>query len=750
MKKTGLPDLRSSAQSATGESLAKILLSVLLPTAIAVAAIWVPFGFSLGVLVEGWGILGLFEELGRIFWVTPSSLIPAHAFRPLTVFPHALAMTLNPDSFIWWHVLLIMSLIIKGAGCSYLAWKVLNSWFWAAVFGVLVILYPADTMQLAFRSFHINWALALLLLGSCAFLVAMERKSRRGEILLATLAGILLFLACSMYEVVIVLIPLPALLLYARYGSGCMQILRQHWIPPFAWLAGSGCYGAYVLWAQVNLPSVSYQVEIIGTDPLGRLLRAFPDLFSVGLVRSMFGGWFDAALMVVQEYETYGYLLGASAIVLGAILLLSRAWQSFPILLRNPVRSQGHFDRAAVIRLAAVGFVVMLAGYAPYLLSPSFVTISQRTFLAATLGAAMVWVGVLIGASILSRWLGLALAGAAISLGLGAQLYQYHHYLNIFEQQRQLLISIVKNFDGQLNGKTLLIEDHSNRIGHTWMFLPGLMEGALTYLYDRIFLSEAYIAKVHVCHQPSGEWQRSGALGLKGRCEETATEWIFHFPEPVSGPGYTSQLQPPPERLSKEDAIVMRIKRDGSIAPPAGLDDYRSDLQTGNSPVARRLRGALGDHRPPWDLIRFADENMARETYRWDFGKWWSLELPIQGSGWREAEWAREGISFNASAWKSAEQSSLLFHLTPADHEYQLEGEYEMLLLPDQREQTRISVNGQDLPISWVSDLIFEAVIPAGILREGLNEIVFTAPQDPDFFGYGGKLDWFEVFPLRP
>ena len=91
---------------------------VFLPAAIALALLWLPFGFSIIGLIEEWDVLGLFTLYDPFFWVTSDGPLAAHRLRPLTVAPHALAYMLDPDSFIWWHILLMGSLLTKAiAGC---------------------------------------------------------------------------------------------------------------------------------------------------------------------------------------------------------------------------------------------------------------------------------------------------------------------------------------------------------------------------------------------------------------------------------------------------------------------------------------------------------------------------------------------------------------------------------------------------------------------------------------------------------
>jgi hypothetical protein len=181
------------------------------PVLVTVLAIWLPFGFAMTAVIEGWGVLGLFNIDHPFFLASIHSPMQVQALRPLTIFPQALAYYLDPDSFFYWHVLLIAALVAKGCASAHLMARVSRSVRWGALMGVLVLLYPADTMQLSFRSIHINWALALLLVGCSLFVEACRRRRKFSAYLLGASSGLALFLACCMYEASLPLVVAPLL-----------------------------------------------------------------------------------------------------------------------------------------------------------------------------------------------------------------------------------------------------------------------------------------------------------------------------------------------------------------------------------------------------------------------------------------------------------------------------------------------------------------------------------------------------------
>lgn len=152
--------------------------SIILAPLATVAFIWMPFGFELGGLIEEWIILDLFTKHGVFFFTTPSSPLPDQSLRPLTIIPHAISYWLDSNSFFYWHVLLIFSLCLKGISLGFIGAKITKSIHWGALLGVIGIIHPADTMQLCFRSFHINLALGLFLFAGCLVLFAYEQKKQ--------------------------------------------------------------------------------------------------------------------------------------------------------------------------------------------------------------------------------------------------------------------------------------------------------------------------------------------------------------------------------------------------------------------------------------------------------------------------------------------------------------------------------------------------------------------------------------------
>ncbi|MHC8328117.1 glucosyltransferase domain-containing protein [Pseudomonas sp. LB1P83] len=706
---------------------AKIWMAHILPVAILVLALWLPYGFSLIGLIEEWGLLGSFTTHGLFFVADTSSPLAAHALRPLTILPQAIAYYLDPYSFKYWNVLLALSLCVKGSSLSYITSYITGSAKWGVIAGLLIVVYPADTMQLSFRALHINWALSFLLLGTAIFIAALQAKSRPLSYFLSILAAVLLFAACAMYEASLLLTVLPFLAILAKSNlkSSASQV-RQHLWKHLIWVMGAFTYIAYVIH---TAPLVnSYQGGIAGsTSVITTLLHSLPNLFSIGLLRTTLGGWYDATRITAVEFSSYWYAISVTLIIFAALLLLSHHKKTKTIEL--------NISAIVSLRLLIAGIILILLGYAPFLLSTSHQAISQRTFLFATPGGVFVTLAILIGVSKASKNLAALCVALFVFIGLSSQLYQFHHYVKISDRQRNILKNIVDHFDGKTDNKTLVIVDKTNQLNNTWMFINENLQATLNYIYGHPFNS------LEVCREDGSEWQHTDSVGRKGTCEETTNEWIFHYPTSISGPGFEPTPSLEDKKLGKSETVAIIVNPDGA-----------SEINPGRTEMLRSDQGRTGaiyrgfidkpDYQNHW--IGFADQE-STEHYFWGFGDWWSMELPIAGSGWREAEWTVNKFQHNASAWKTSKQAFLDFKFSPSSDRYQLHGMFDVVVNPAIKTSMKIEINGVNIPFEWNVDNSFQAQLTTNLLRDGKNTITFISDVDDKYFGFAGRLDWIEI-----
>jgi hypothetical protein len=703
---------------------------LLLPTLLALLILWLPFGFGMTGHIEEWGLLGLFTTHGPLPVAWHDGPLAVHAVRPLMPLTFWIAHVLSPDSFVGWHAVLLASLAVKGGAAAWLAWHCTRSAAWSAWFGPLVVLYPADTMQLSFRSLHINWSMALGMLAGALILYAVERARRRDAWLLAGVAALLLFLGCSMYEAALTLTPLPLVVALGTHGwRGMWRWLWARRGPALVFFGGAVLYLAFAFWASRHGGSYQSSIAGGGRSVVAVFVESLPKLFSIGYARALLGGWLDAAGMIRDEFAHRTYLVVGTAVLALAVLV---AWYRT----RTQALQAGGV-KAHSVWLLLGGLVACGIGYTPFLLLPTHQVISQRTFLWATPGAALALLAVLLMLARLSRALAAGAAALLLFAGLGAQLFQFHHYETISRIQQADLRAIVNNFDGNAGGKTLLILDESNTLGHTWTFPEGSIQSALSYFYGH------EIGAVQICHWPSGEWVHGDGLGRRGHCERDGKDWVF-VPAGRAGPPDFAYADPvDPSRLDGKDALVLTIGPDfqGHLegAAPAPANAARVAREEGSLVPGGGL-----------DLLSgmFRDEH-AGPSYRWSFGDWWSLEQPTRGYGWREAEWQAEGMRHVSLAWKTAPVAGLQFVLAPTEHPYVLRGRFGAFANETIRQDLTARVNGHEIALHPEADGSFAANVPRTWLMAGVNELALRSPVDQAYYGLSLQLDWFEIAPQK-
>lgn len=724
LRKTPLHRAASSFGALSCHDKKPVWLAHIAPAAMIVLFIWLPFGFSLTGLLEEWGVIGLFSRVGVFFLADASSAMPAHALRPLTVFPHAIGYSLDPASFNYWHILLIVALVVKGMATSMLITRISGTLKWGMLASVLIIVFPADTMQLSFRSIHINWALSLTLIASALFLNALEYKRKACSLAMSALASLLLAAACTMYEVALLLAATPALIVFIRIGaSGVIAHLKVFYAQYVIWAAAPIAYIVYVFY---TLPQVhSYQSAVVGDSAFNSFKTSFPKIFSLGLNRSILGGWIDAWNITWSEIGSYWYLGVATVTLLGLIAVLARSLQTQALS-----EAEVQLKWQLTGRVIAVGLMLVCLGYLPFIFNPAHMAVSQRTFLYTAPGAILVLLAVL---QVLYRYSKIStgiFAAVFIFTGLGAQLFQFQHYIDISKRQQSILDDIAHNFDGNALNQTVLILDYSNELNHDWMFLNPDLSALLFHLYGKP------VDALEVCYMPSHEWQQTDPLQRKGTCEETPEGWTLNYPAP-----FGSQA-PVSKKLAEAQVITVEVGNGLTMPASAELQAWREQLASNTSVTGIRLRGITETH--PWFAF-FKFRNRADDEYYWDFGRWWSMAPPITGSGWRKTEWRTRRTAHIASAWINAPQASLVFDLVPKPDRYSISGFFSAFANTNIRSEMEIRVNGYPVTLQWKENGEFNGHVPQSALKTGRNIIEFVSSVDPVQGGISARLDWIKV-----
>ena len=659
-----------------------------------VIAIWLPFGFSLSGLIEEWGALGTFSEHGPVYFVTQHTPFAVHRLRPFTLLPQSIAYRLDGNSFIYWHLLQMLAIVLKGAGIASIILWLSNDRRLALFAGLLMIVYPADTMQLAFRSLHINWAVAITIGAVALILKATASAKRWRQLLLASSGTLALVVAILHYEAALFFIPFPLVLWWAKYGlqDGIRRLLKQGFVI-LIWV--SGCLAAIGYLAIMSTAPDLYQASVSGSPLHGinTLAQNLPLLFKVGLYRLFVHGWFES----VQMFGAPLYLPYLLVPLLGA----AAAFTLWKPLMQQSGRQP---DDTVIWRWVCAGLVGGILGYLPYLSSLSHIHITQRTYLFATIGASVAITGLL--ALIMRRLPRLAAIPAALLLatGLHAQWIQFDHYVGLSMRQKAVLASILEAIPSVPDGKQLLILDSSGITGNTWMLRGELMQSALTYLYGHPVKVETCAGSDHHLEWKSFVVQPNGA---PASCRKIAT-------------GYEvgAEALQEPLRFAQGDLVVLRLNPDGTVGAE-GPENKTSAL------LAERWARILGCW--PSSACRADVRSVPPHRFDYDFGTWWSLEDAQWGVGWRDAEW-QLGLRPRSFSWKQNEFASMSFRLKPSPAPYGFELELLTWVSQKAHDAIKVTVNGHEVPVTWSSPFKLKGVVDQAWLKDGVNELALVLP----------------------
>ncbi|KTC68738.1 hypothetical protein Lbir_2271 [Legionella birminghamensis] len=705
------------------------IFSFLLCSTILTSLLWLPFGIRLNGLIEEWGLLGVFTNHGVFFAATPGSLLSGHAARPLTLLPQAIAYFLDSDSFVYWNLMLYLSLILKGTAASYIVWRITNSFRWALFMGPFMLVYPADSMQLSFRALHINWALALSLSGCCLLFKALDAKRRSTETFHSAVSALIFLMALAMYEASFAYIIFPFALIIGQKGIVAgFQIFWRKKNVVLIWLLAPLAYLVYATYVVSH--GNTYQQSFSANQDL--LIANFPKLFSIGLLRSVLGGWVDATLICFRElsWTAYIYLFIACSLIF-AFLYGSQT------TLRQV--NHEHCSGGTLIRMSVICLFLIICGYSPYIFSLSHLYISQRTFLFATPAAAMFWIFLLLLLSKASSRLANGFSFIMLFIGLGAGLFQFHHYVQLSTVQTHILADIVDHFDGKMEkDNTLLIRDKSNLLDQIWMFYSTNLQGALAYMYGHPF------ENLQICSEPGHYWLLIDTVNRPGQCIEKEQSWVFSYPEPVRYNGKVVGSKPPVLVIPKERITAITIDASAATRPAAGSVNY----DTKNNPhFIKKYNKILAEQRWPQYFNSFFNTTPP-DRYKWGFGDWWNLDLPTAGIGWRGAEWTVGNFKHSSGAWKTQENSALRFQLEPSKHRYRLAGLVDSIISDEIRSSIMLVINKHAIKPEWIDTNEFIADLPSDYLKNGSNLLVISSKVDMDYFGLSFRLLNIELAPM--
>jgi hypothetical protein len=630
-----------------------------------VGVIWLPFGFSMGAIVEEWDMRYLFDS-GRMGWTAfpGQPMSDLFAARPLTPVPFVLAHLLAPESFAGFHVVLILALALRVFAGFGIGWWLFRDRFLAVCVGALALVIPADTQQIALRNIHINLAVALMLVACLASLHAFFCTTARRRGLHLTIAFACGVAGCGIYEPVFPLYALTPLLLFGRLG------LRRTWslvlrrrIATAAWLVGVTASGAY-LWFAIAVQKSAYQVSLAGGASGGivRSILANADaLFESAGYRFFYDAWRMAWHVAVNQTLHPAMLAGVFLVI-------------FAVLNSRQVHGRNRAQKPALLIRAFIAGVAGLAlGYAPVLASVSHIAVSQRTFIAATPGAAIALTVLLACQGMVSRTAAIAMASVALSLGLFAQLFQHDMYVRSYvDVSSPYLQEVARRSDPRK--RIHLVIDETGLGGN----LGGIYVTKLRYGVPvlRSALDDTY----YLCREQPAE-----ATMPFMNCRLKEDSWV------VTGfDGRSDEW-----RASEVDLVHM---------PREHVDRWISAAR-----VDSRFPSLFVPPRHPTDRFDCSADSM------------WGYSRFCAGEGWSDGATVRRDLERSAAFYAAVPQPRLFASLVPVEAPYVLRIEFAHPLPRVLQNEWGVEVNGVGVPMMAESGILYEGTVNFSLLREGTN-----------------------------
>jgi hypothetical protein len=371
-------------------------------------------------------------------------------------------------------------------------------------------------------------------------------------------------------------------------------------------------------------------------------------------------------------------------------------------------------------RTALAGIALAALGYAPYLLSISHIYISQRTFLFASIGSSIVVAAVFLVVERASKIAFVSLACLLVALGFGSQWEQLATYTDISNRQKALLSGIIEAAPdaGMKSGFWLYITDKSGELSNTWMLRGQILPMALSYLLRRDI-------NAVVCSEPGGFYSSftGDQSGVTGHCVPTENGWLI-------GQGMPGEFE-----ILTSNAIQLVIEPDRLVKR---IGDRPARL---GAAFVERVRSIIGCY-----PCSYVPREPATAAYKYDFGRYWSLENVAWGDGWTDAQWVKPPSQPVSYAWMAAPRSSLFFRIKPQPSRYHVSVKVFASVSQRARDTLKVGINGQEVKTDWIAQDTLSGEFDGSTLKSGLNEISLSAtPGVPHTIS--NAVDWVEIKP---
>jgi len=472
----------------------------------------------------------------------------------------------------------------------------------------------------------------------------------------------------------------------------------------------------YLFWVGGD-PDI-YQKDV--SNNLGNTLKLIfnqaPLLVTVGFYRTFLHSWYDAARMLLTGGDWIVFLPIAVVPILLLVLCLCVKDSS------SDKNESWFFIRW----LVASAFIIIL-GYLPFLSFPGYYMTTQRTYLFAGIGGALICTGLIAAFRMRFRWVGAGMASGLLLLGVTAQWTQFTHYNAIAGKMKTILSGILESAPRLDPKQNLLIIDRTGSLGHTMMLRGELLKGALNCLYGKS------TPQVAICLEPGLLWSsfNLGKFNHMGRCEEQQDAWQI------------GQGLPGAFTLPKKQLVTLIIEKDGQVHPHT----TNPAIPPATSSEQARWIKFLGCW--PAKACRVKSQpTILPDHFTFNFSQWWDLEEPIPGAGWGASQWGLPAWQPRSFAWIIEPKSTLLFYLNPRPEPYLMELGLAHIISEQTKQDMKIFLNDHAIKYNWLDEMHTQAKIDPAWLIEGVNELLFLTDIDPSQ-GVSLGIEYVKVLPCH-
>jgi hypothetical protein len=639
------------------------------------AAIWLPYGFSMGGILEEWDLLSIQQKYPGLWSCFPGQPYDeVFVVRPLTVVPCAISTWLSDNSFLGFHILLLLASGMKVlAGVAIGRFLFRNTAF-ALCFGLLFLVYPADTQQISLRNLHHNLSNGLALVASVSFVKGyLSPRTLRRAIFLG-ISAFLFVLSDWIYEFSLVFYAIPAALILMRFGFfRTWRTLLKKKKTVLLWLAAPIFSVAYILLAMRVVPK-SYQADLAPNGVLSGILENSKYLIHSGLYRTFYEGWIDSFAIIFTQLKNPSIFLSFLLVLIAAMFFLSKETTSTCKNAFSP------------IRYVTFGFALSVMGYVLSIVAVSHAVITQRTFLYVVPGAVIVLTSLLFFFIRFSKPAVLTILVGLVCSGLVSQNYQHFRYTEFYTQSIGPYLNYVAS-TADPNKKIHIVLDHSG---------------------NSPYLNGLYTSKV--THGPSVILHKPNDIFLL--CKDSPLTKLAPFHRYTIRNGKVTV-----SASGVEDRVFEEKDVDVIVIPKTPLPEV----------IGKPLWNDLNTYNRRW--LPFHDPHLVDGLYTFTADSMWGYSDFPRGDGWSDGIGRVPPTQQESVVPATADSASLLVDLGQVQNTDYLFRLYSNGSIPGQiKRGLTASLNGKPLQLEFVGHqyAVIQSLISKGRVRDGVNELSFS------------------------